>query len=150
MIHIELLFRNVPVKSSWTDLSLVWFAGATPDKNGSKNWWSEITSSILWCCLSSDFLGIFAVSFSFFADNFFCYPCHTVGLEPDLFTVGTKMIADPDFFFQEWIPEELLTLLRDGSCLDLFIVSSQFQALFLLHDKLLESVWKRLIPVKES
>ena len=30
-IHIELLFRNAPVKSSWTDLSLVWFAGATPD-----------------------------------------------------------------------------------------------------------------------
>ena len=32
-IHIELLFRNAPSKSSWTDLSLVWFAGATPD------WW---------------------------------------------------------------------------------------------------------------
>ena len=30
-IHIELLFRNVPAKSSWTDLSLVWFAEATPD-----------------------------------------------------------------------------------------------------------------------
>ena len=30
-IHIELLFRNAPAKSSWTDLSLVWFAGATPD-----------------------------------------------------------------------------------------------------------------------
>ena len=29
-IHIELLFRNAPAKSSWTDLSLV--AGATPDK----------------------------------------------------------------------------------------------------------------------
>ena len=28
-IHIELLFRNAPAKSSWTDLSLVWFAGAT-------------------------------------------------------------------------------------------------------------------------
>ena len=27
----KLLFRNAPVKSSWTDLSLVWFAGATPD-----------------------------------------------------------------------------------------------------------------------
>ena len=25
-IHIELLFRNAPVKSSWTDLSLVWFS----------------------------------------------------------------------------------------------------------------------------
>ena len=30
-IHIELLFRNTPKKSSWTDLSLVWFAGATPE-----------------------------------------------------------------------------------------------------------------------
>ena len=29
--HIELLFRNAPAKSSWTDLSLVWFAGATPE-----------------------------------------------------------------------------------------------------------------------
>ena len=29
-IHIELLFWNAPVKSSWTDLSSVWFAGATP------------------------------------------------------------------------------------------------------------------------
>ena len=33
-IHIELLFRNAPGKSSWTDLSLVWFAGATPDCRG--------------------------------------------------------------------------------------------------------------------
>ena len=31
MIHIELLFRNAPAKSSWTDLSLVWFARATPE-----------------------------------------------------------------------------------------------------------------------
>ena len=30
-IHIELLFRNAPRKSSWTGLSLVWFAGVTPD-----------------------------------------------------------------------------------------------------------------------
>ena len=30
-IHIELLFRNAPAESSWTDLSLVWFAGATPE-----------------------------------------------------------------------------------------------------------------------
>ena len=33
-IHIELLFRNAPVKSSWSDLSLVWFAGATPEIPG--------------------------------------------------------------------------------------------------------------------
>ena len=32
-IHIELLFRSAPAKSSWTDLSLVWFAGATPEKS---------------------------------------------------------------------------------------------------------------------
>ena len=32
-IHIELLFRNAPVKSSCTHLSLVWFAGATPERN---------------------------------------------------------------------------------------------------------------------
>ena len=30
-IHIALLFRNAPAKSSWTDLSLVWFARATPE-----------------------------------------------------------------------------------------------------------------------
>ena len=30
-IHIELLFRKAPAKSSWTGLSLVWFAGVTPD-----------------------------------------------------------------------------------------------------------------------
>ena len=30
--RIELLFRNAPAKSSWTDLSLVWFAGATPEE----------------------------------------------------------------------------------------------------------------------
>ena len=31
-IHIEVLFRRAPVKSLWTDLSLVWFAGATSDQ----------------------------------------------------------------------------------------------------------------------
>ena len=30
--QVELLFRNAPAKSSRTGLSLVWFAGATPDK----------------------------------------------------------------------------------------------------------------------
>ena len=30
-IHIELLFRNAPAESSWTGLSLVWFAGVTLD-----------------------------------------------------------------------------------------------------------------------
>ena len=38
-IHIEFLFRNAPAKSSWTDLSLVWFAGATPDKKC----WNSLT-----------------------------------------------------------------------------------------------------------
>ena len=40
--------------------------------------------------------------------------------------------------------------LRDGPCLELMIVSSNFQALLLLQDKLLASVWKRLIPVKRA
>ena len=30
-ISIELLFRNAPGKTSWTGLSLVWFAGVTPE-----------------------------------------------------------------------------------------------------------------------
>ena len=38
-IHIELLFRNAPAKNSWADLSLVWFAGATPEKNGGHLEW---------------------------------------------------------------------------------------------------------------
>ena len=33
-VHIELLFRNAPAKSSRTDFLLVWFAGATPDFGG--------------------------------------------------------------------------------------------------------------------
>ena len=32
-IHIELLFRNAPAKSSWTDFFWFWFARATPDGN---------------------------------------------------------------------------------------------------------------------
>ena len=39
-------------------------------------------------------------------------------------------------------------LLRDRPCLELIIVSSNFQALFFLQAKLLESVWKLLIPEK--
>ena len=35
-------------------------------------------------------------------------------------------------------------------CLELIFVSSNFEALLLLQDKLLESVWKRIIPVKTS
>ena len=55
-------------------------------------------------------------------------------------TVGTKIIADPEKCFQELISEKLLIFLRDGPCLELIIVSSNFQALLLLQDKLLESV----------
>ena len=55
-------------------------------------------------------------------------------------TVGTKIIADPENCFQELISEKLLIFLRDGPCLELIIVSSNFQALLLLQDKLLESV----------
>ena len=65
-------------------------------------------------------------------------------------TVGTKIIADPEKCFQELISEKLLILLRDGPGLELVIVFSNFQALLLLQDKLLESVWQRLIPVKKS
>ena len=55
-------------------------------------------------------------------------------------TVGTKIIADPEKCFQELISEKLLILLRDRPCLELIIVSSKFQALLFLQDKLLESV----------
>ena len=55
-------------------------------------------------------------------------------------TVGTKIIADPEKCFQEVISEKLLILLRDGPGLELIIVSSNFQALLLAQDKLLESV----------
>ena len=65
-------------------------------------------------------------------------------------TVGTKIIADPEKCFQELISEQLLILLRDGPGLELVIVSSNFQALLLSQEKLLESAWKRLIPVKQS
>ena len=45
-------------------------------------------------------------------------------------TVGTKIIADPEKCFQELISEKLLIFtLRDGPCLELVIVSSNFQAL---------------------
>ena len=57
-----------------------------------------------------------------------------------LVTVGTKTIADPENCFQELISEKSLIFLRDGPCLELIIVSSNFQALLLLQDKLLESV----------
>ena len=42
--------------------------------------------------------------------------------------------------FQELISEKYRFFLRDGPCLELIIVSSNFQALLLLQDKLLESV----------
>ena len=67
-------------------------------------------------------------------------------------TVGTKIIADPESCFQEFISEELLILLRDrpSGWLELFIASSNFQALLFLQDKLLESLWKLANPVKKS
>ena len=55
-------------------------------------------------------------------------------------TVGTKIKADPEKSFQELFLEKLLTSLRDRPCLELIIVSSNFQALLFLQDKLLESV----------
>ena len=59
-------------------------------------------------------------------------------------------MADPEKCFQELISEKLLILLWDRPCLESIIVSSHFQALLFLQEKLLESVWKVLIPVKES
>ena len=52
---------------------------------------------------------------------------------------GTKIIADPEKCFQELISQNLLILLRDRSCLELIIVSSNFQAFLLLEEKSLES-----------
>ena len=52
--------------------------------------------------------------------------------------------------FQKVISEKLLILLRDRPCLELIIVSSNFQACLFLQKKLLESVGKLLIPVKRS
>ena len=48
---------------------------------------------------------------------------------------GPKIIADLEKCFRELISENLLMLLQDGPCLELIIVSSNFQALLLLQDK---------------
>ena len=61
-----------------------------------------------------------------------------------------KNFADPGNCFQELASEKLLNLLRDRPCLELIIVSSKFQALLFVQDKLLESVRKLSIPVKFS
>ena len=49
-IHIELLFRNAPAKSSWTGLSLVWFAGVTPDLRARKSLLSHFRALEEWFC----------------------------------------------------------------------------------------------------
>ena len=67
-----------------------------------------------------------------------------------LTTVGTQIIADPGKCFQELMFDQLLILLQDGPCQELIILSSKFQALVFLQDKLLESAWKQLIPVEKS
>ena len=54
--------------------------------------------------------------------------------------LSTKIVADPEECFQELISEHLLVLMRDWPCLELIIVSSNFQALLFLQDKVLESV----------
>ena len=50
-IHIEFLFRNAPRKSSWTGLSLVRFAGVTPDSRKPYVFpialWHEIITKII-------------------------------------------------------------------------------------------------------
>ena len=65
-------------------------------------------------------------------------------------TVGTKILADPKQYIQELIPEKSLILLRDGPCLELIIVSSAFQALLFLQNKLLESLYKSFEFQKKS
>ena len=67
-----------------------------------------------------------------------------------VFTVGTKITADPENCFQQLISEEFADLLWDKPCLELIISSSSFQALLFLQDKLLESILKLLHPVKKS
>ena len=56
-----------------------------------------------------------------------------------LCTVGTQILADPKPCFRELVSEKLLILLRDTPCLELIIMSSNFQGLLFLHDELLES-----------
>ena len=58
---------------------------------------------------------------------------------------GSKIGANwcafgPQGCFQELISGKLQIFWRDGPCLELIFVSSNFQALLLLQDKLLESV----------
>ena len=58
-----------------------------------------------------------------------------------LSAVGTKIIADPETRFQDYfLSFFFLILLRDRLCLELIIVSSNFQAMLFLQDKFLESV----------
>ena len=49
-----------------------------------------------------------------------------------LITVGAKIIADPEKCFQELISGKLLILLRDRPCLELIVISSNFQAFLFL------------------
>ena len=63
---------------------------------------------------------------------------------------GPLGIADPEKCFQELTSEKLLILLQEWPCVELIIVSSNFQALLLLQEKLREAVWKQLIPARSS
>ena len=69
-----------------------------------------------------------------------CLPFCTQNKGP--FSVGPEICdQEPCMDFGPTSFSELpLFLLRDRPCLDLIIVSSNFQALFFLQDKLLESV----------
>ena len=64
----------------------------------------------------------------------FHFPCAAGYRTLFKFTVETKIIADPEEWFQELISEKLLLLLRDRLCLELIVVSSTFQALPFLRD----------------
>ena len=75
-----------------------------------------------------------------------CTPCFP--LFCTLFTVGTKIIADPEKCFRELISEKLLILLRDRPCLELIIISSHFQA-FLFLQKITEISLKAINSSKK-
>ena len=85
--------------------------------------------------------------------EFGCESIHAAVALGEFFQAVTVTI----FSFEQLLSRNLLPgmnfwklriLLRDTACLEVIIVSSIFPALLFLQDKLLEWVWKLLIPVK--
>ena len=77
--------------------------------------------------------------------QFFCVLVSCQGVLSDLNCSGSEKM------FPELICETLLLnfkFFRERLCLELIVVPSNFQALFFLEDKLLESVWKLRNPAK--